>query len=441
MTGRTRLMTGVAVIALGWASGIHGTALANGTDTGAEIAAMRAEMQRMADRLAELEAQQAETAEQVEDTRERAVLSTGNSPGSFILPGTNTEFEVSGYVKADFIYDFDESTGDLFVPESISTDDDDDEERFRAHARQSRLRIKTSTPTDLGTLGTHLEGDFFGSGGNEVFSNSTSFRLRHAYGTIGPFLAGQTWSNFMPIESYPTTVDFNGPAGIPFVRQAQLRYTTEFADDFLVSASLENSEFSGRSAAGTFSESTNLGIRAGVDQAPDVTAALTYTPDWGLLKLAGVGRYLGSPFDTGDGDFGWGVNLSGNATPWAGGLVQGSATYGEGVGRYILNGFGQDGFVDADGDVEAIEAWGVTVAVRQQFAEDWAAGLAYGRFDVEDSFAPDDLDNVNTVHASLFWTPVDRLAVGAEVIWGDREDADGESDDAFRAQGAVQVNF
>ena len=60
-----------------------------------------------------------------------------------------------------------------------------------------------------------------------LVSNSSGFRLRHAYGKVGNFLAGQTWSTFMDANwvLYPSTVDFGGPAGATFIRQAQFRWT------------------------------------------------------------------------------------------------------------------------------------------------------------------------------------------------------------------------
>jgi hypothetical protein len=208
---------------------------------------------------------------------------------------------------------------------------------------------------------------------------------------------------------------------------------------------VENSEFNGRNAAGAFSETTgggnSVGINAGVDKAPDFTAAVTYKDDWGLVKLAGLGRYLGSPNDQGDGDLGWGVNASGNATLWPGGKIMGAFTYGDGVGRYLINGFGQDGFVDADGDVHSIEAFGGAVQIRQQLTDTFAVAAAYGRAEFNDSRVGSDLDHVDTVHLSAFWSPVQRLTFGAEAIWGDREDADGSDDSAVRLQTSVQVNF
>ena len=440
--GRGTRSTGAVLLAI--AMGLpSGVAVA---DEAQEIRELRRQMNEMRERLQELETKQSETQEEVEETRDNAVLSKGSEPGRFRLPGTDTEVEISGYIKADFIFDTSESVGDLFVTESLTTGAANDEQRFRAHARQSRLRFKTFTPTDLGEVTTHLEGDFFGNGGNEVFSNSHSFRLRHATATVGGLRIGQYWTNFMPIESYPATVDFQGPAGIPFIRQAQLRYTHDLSEQWSVSGSVENSEFSGRDANGAFSESTtratnDFGINAGLDQAPDITAATTYADDWGLVKLAGVGRYLGSPNDQGDDAFGWGVNLSGNTEPWRDGILRGSLTYGDGVGRYILNGFGQDGFVDANGDVQTIEAYGATVQVGHNLTDNVQALLAFGRYEALDTFRPGDLDNTNSVHATLFWSPIDFVTFGTEVIYGNREDANGDSDDNVRFQQSVQVSF
>ncbi len=439
MRFRTR-SAAIALIAVGLGLP-QGAAAAENTE---EIRELRQKIDELRDRLDELEDKQTQTEEKVEETREDAVLSEGSEPGRFRLPGTDTELEISGYAKADFIYDTQESVGDLFITENLDTGSANDEARFRAHARQSRLSVKTYTPTDWGELTTHLEGDFFGNGGNEVFSNSVSFRLRHAAVTIGGLRAGQYWTNFMPIESYPLTVDFQGPAGIPFIRQAQLRYTHDISEQWSVSGSLENSEFSGRNASGTIGETTgenDFGINAGLDQAPDITAATTYSDDWGLVKLAGVGRYLGSPNDQGDDAFGWGVNLSGNTEPWQGGVLRASLTYGDGVGRYILNGFSQDAFVDTQGDVEPIESYGTTVQIGHNITEDVQALLAYGRFESLDTFAPGDLDNTNSVHATVFWSPIDYLTFGSEVIWGNRENADGSSDDNIRLQQSVQVSF
>jgi hypothetical protein len=90
-----------------------------------------------------------------------------------------------------------------------------------------RLNLRTSTPTPHGELGTFLEFDLSGAVGTESVSNN--LRVRHAYGTLGNLLVGQTWTTFSDPAVYPEPVDFGGPAGVVFARQAQIRWTQPFA--------------------------------------------------------------------------------------------------------------------------------------------------------------------------------------------------------------------
>jgi len=57
-----------------------------------------------------------------------------------------------------------------------------------AGVRQSRLGVRSSTPTTLGELKTTFEFELFGTG---VDAGQTTFRLRHAYGELGKFGAAR----------------------------------------------------------------------------------------------------------------------------------------------------------------------------------------------------------------------------------------------------------
>lgn len=365
----------------------------------------------------------------IEEREARAVTTT-----------SGIRLSISGYVKTDFILDTDQALGDTFNTGAITTDGTGENSRFTAHARQTRLTFRTESDTARGPLNTMIEFDLFGARGNEIFSNSHQPRLRHAMIEWDRVIVGQFWTNFMPIEVYPTTVDFEGPAGIPFARQAQIRYTHPVSPTLTVSASLENSEFNGRTADAVFSESTTAGIRAGLDTVPDFTLAATLREDWGLVKLAGVGRYFSSPTGS-DSAFGWGVNLSGQINLWEGGSAMASLTGGDGVGRYIINGFGQDAFVDADGNIDTITSWGATVGLSHAFTPTLTGAVTGGLYRVEDTFAATDTREIRTAHLSAFYRPVERLTLAGEVIYGQRETADGRTGDNVRLQAAVQVNF
>lgn len=463
MTNSTRFFapTATAVAAL------IATASPMRADTAEELALLRQQLAVMMERLAELEAKQAQADQwkTTVETRQAALeqaapaapapvdsdafVRAGEAPGSFILPGTNTEFKIGGYVKADFIYDLNEDTGDFFVPELIDTGPGADEEAFSFHARQSRLSVTTRTPSDIGDISTLIEADFIGDAAfGEAFSNSFDFRLRHAVLDVGPFKLGQFWSVFTPLEAYPTTIDFQGPAGIPFQRQAQARYTFSPTDKLTLAVAVENPETTATLSTdtgpfGSITSSTPVGGLGTIsfDETPDFTAAATYQTPRGPVKLATVLRTL-STSGTDSNAFGYGVNLSTALDLTESTRLQAQGTYGEGVGRYIINGFGLGAFQEADGDLDAIEAYGLSAFINQRLSPAWNAQIGYGRYEVLDDLPiPASLEDVQTVHASLFFRPVEQLTFGAELIYGERTDQSGADDEAFRLQTSAQVNF
>ena len=100
---------------------------------------------------------------------------------------------------------------------------------FFSGVRQSRLGFKTSTPTELGELKTIFEFELFGTG---VDAGQTTFRLRHAYGELGKFGAGQTWSPFMDINVFPNSLEYWGPNAMVFFRNVQVRWMPIQGDTF-----------------------------------------------------------------------------------------------------------------------------------------------------------------------------------------------------------------
>lgn len=322
----------------------------------------------------------------------------------------STRMKIYGYIKADFISDLDFDLGTTIFDIVNVVPGTPEESHFRAQAIQSRIGFWTYTDTGLGELQTRLEGDFFGGG-----ASGGTFRLRHAYGQLGGLLIGKTWSNFMPIESYPDSLDFQGPAGIPFVRPEQVRYTYDFGNGFGGSVSLE------RDAASS-----------GASDNPAITAAGTYTFGDSFVKLAGLYRTVdggGQELD------GWGVNLSGNTSLWQGGTLQASLTTGEGIGSYMVF-----GGADAIGN-QTVETSGVTLGLKQDINDKFSAGLVFGYRDIDQGAVVTDTKNIKTVHASIYYKPVEKMQLGLEYIYAEKEQFDGQSVDASRIQASAQFNF
>src|ERR1700730_13573909 len=247
----------------------------------------------------------------------------GSFPGSFLVPGTQTSFKVGGYIKFDYTYDFSQQMninggaspfGVSFGVGTFNQFGDHDlisaDSGHHIHgnsqmtASESRFNIETRTPTSFGELKTFIDGDFTNPNGLsnssslKVNSNSYGFRLRQAYGTLGPFLAGQTLSLFRDGAAEAETLDFGGAVA------AENPQTQIFDVDS-----------SGTTT--TFGASTRQG-----DKIPDFTTALVYNAPWGHLNLHAVARDLywhnGRPQVPSGSEgaatstFGWAVGFSGN---------------------------------------------------------------------------------------------------------------------------------
>jgi len=424
-----------------------------------EIDNLKVEVEELLNRIDQLETRQ------VPDTqKQKSVVSRDNKPRirvrnanhqddtadpyTFKLGAGDTDVAVSGYIKLDAFVDSDQDVGDSFVFSSIAADGTaaaDRDNSVRLHARQSRIRVKSKTDLGGTELGTYVEGDFFGGGGNQSFSNSTSFRLRHAWITYGNWGFGQTWSNFMEnnFVAYPGTVDFFGPVGQSFVRAPQIRYT--FNNGF--SVSLENPETDGTGSLGRLRESTG-GL--GSDELPDITAAWRGGPGGagGSYEFGLVSRTLGVKADT-NGDGKNDLDEDENGFGWlaAGGWQVGPAYLyahlngGDGIGRYIINGFGNDIFVDANGNVDTVESFGGNIGVTFDVGGDDNINITYGFFENDDPDESNGIDELTSLHVGYINNIGGGMSVGAEVIVGDAEYADGSDGDNTRLQFMARKSF
>jgi len=336
-----------------------------------------------------------------------AALAVGGAAQAVEFDVGGTKVKVYGYIKADFFADLDTDLGTTTFGFSTLAPGFATNSSTRAQAIQSRLGFSTSTDTSFGTLKTVVEGDFFGGGGG-------TFRLRHAYGELGHWLFGQTWTNFMPIESYPGTLDFQGPAGIPFARVTQVRYTFDQGNGFKASVSVEDDP------AGA------------VDERPAVTAAVSYKFGKSFVKLAGVSRSL----NTGVGTVtGYGVNLSGNTSLWQGGKINASLTTGSAIESYYV--FGGADF-DALGN--AIDSNGITIGLTQAINDKFSVGLTYGLRDF-DTGALTATSELETVHVGLTYKPVKNVSLGLEYFTGQRTLFNNTSARADRVIASAQFSF
>jgi hypothetical protein len=158
-----------------------------------------------------------------------------------------TIMDIYGHAMLDMGYQSKQSDPawfDVMRPTKLPSSENDlgDDGEFYSGVRQSRLGIKTSTPTALGDLKTTFEFELFGVGDD---AGQTTFRLRHAWGELGQFGAGQTWSTFMDPDVFPNSIEYWGPSGMVFYRNVQARWTPWQDGDSRFAVSLERPGASG----------------------------------------------------------------------------------------------------------------------------------------------------------------------------------------------------
>src|ERR1700756_680327 len=153
--------------------------------------------------------------------------------------------------------------------------------------RQTRFGVKSFTPTSVGDLKTIFEFELFGTG---VDAGQTTFRLRHAWGEIGKFGAGQTWSPFMDPDVFPNSLEYWGPTGMVFFRNIQFRWMPITRGDSHLWIAAERP---GASAdGGVYSSRIELANVQPRFTIPDISVQAQLARSWGYLQVAAIFRRI-----------------------------------------------------------------------------------------------------------------------------------------------------
>ncbi|MFW2404488.1 MAG: DcaP family trimeric outer membrane transporter, partial [Gammaproteobacteria bacterium] len=351
---------------------------------------------------------------------------TESFPGSIPLGGTAAALKIGGFVKANYIQNFDTiGSTDRFIVGSIPTDAvSEGDARAELTVSQSRLNFDLRDNTELGVLRAFIEGDFAGDG--------DTFRLRHAFGQLKDILAGKTWSNFVDVEASPEDVDFEGLNGRINKRKTQFRYFPQIGDQWNLIVSLEDPQ-------------PNINNGEAESLVPDFIASMRR--DWFgrfHVKTSLVLRDVEGRWDVDDSVkddvFGWGLSFSGKTPvkrwdPRDNFLFQ--FNVGNGIGSYVndLDTLEEgDAVFDPTGNLKALPViagyiafqkwWQDTGTLRSTFV---GSLVSVDNF----SFQPGDAyKNTQRYSGNLIWSPTARVDVGGEVLWGKREDKDGGSGNA-----------
>src|SRR6185436_9549858 len=89
-------------------------------------------------------------------------------------------------------------------------------EQFHVNANATQLRLDVRAPELGGNFRFYYQNDFFGSGSD---TGDMKYRIQHIYGQFYGFKAGFTYGVWEDPDSWPDTVDYEGPNAVIFSRR------------------------------------------------------------------------------------------------------------------------------------------------------------------------------------------------------------------------------
>jgi hypothetical protein len=371
-------------------------------------------------------------------------------------PKGESTFQVYGFAMLDAGYQFkqnDPAWFDVIRPVKLPSFPNEFAPNGKTYwgVRQSRFGVKSSTPTKYGELKTQFEFELFGTG---VDAGQTTFRLRHAYGELGAFGAGQYWSPFMDIDVFPNSIEYWGPNGMVFFRNVQFRWMPLKGRN-AVTLAIERPGASGDQ--GVFAGRIELqGIRTKFDL-PDFSGNVRFTRDWGYFQVAGMIRrikwvdVIDDNVDLDGTEVGAGLNFTSNVKFGENDTGRFAFVFGQGIQNYM-----NDAPVDVGieltpgGDPRrpitgvALPMWSMVAFLDHNWSKRFSTAIGYSMLDIDNS-SGQSANAFRRGHyglGNLLFYPVENVMLGGEFQWGRRENfLDGFKVDDFRIQVSFKYNF
>ncbi len=301
----------------------------------------------------------------------------------------------------------------LFAIENTS--DYDAGAQFDAGANGSQIRVDLRAPALGGNFRLFYQNDFFGEDDSHM-----EYRLQHLYGQFHGVVGGFTYSLWENPDSWPDTVDYEGPNSMIFARRPVLHYTRELVEHWNITVGIEDPNVQIDNTGDPDSDERQ--------NAPDGGFNIRWEPGaLGHLQFSTLVRSLQvrNGLAGHEGDLGWGVNLSGSIAFTDNDSMQFLGVVGQGVG-----GLGNDsGFentdaaFDSDGDLEALPYQSGMLALTHKWTPDLRSTGTFGYVHVDNTRIQLANSYNETYYGSLnlIYQLYKRLSIGVEGLYGFRE--------------------
>jgi hypothetical protein len=369
-----------------------------------------------------------------------------------IAQDKDRSFELYGMVMTDAGYNFNSISPDWFdmmrpskLPSYKNEFGTDGNVFFGV--RQTKLGIRSSTPTRLGELKTQFDFDLVGFG-KDV--GQTTFHVVNAYGQLGKIGAGQTASVFMDLDVFPVVEDYWGPLSRVFFLNVQLRYAAIEKENEKLIFALERP---GATAdGGDYANSIELQNVKPVFKLPNLTAQYRYAGDWGHIQVAGIVKSIKwkdldtSGYDLSGSTVGWGGNLSTVINAGNKIKLKMQGVYGKGIENYIADVTPDVGLKSQPGNFTqpfqgtALPAWGFFTFAEIKWTQTLESSVGYSMLKIENS----DLQSIRAFKSGRYglinfrYHPVTNMVFAIEYQYGRR---DNFSDGFYSTGNKIQLSF
>lgn len=370
-------------------------------------------------------------------------------PGAprFVIVGKDRKFYlgIGGTAKATLSYDFGhviDNPFDFTTSAIPVTQAPGNGGKIQISAATSSLFVNfVALPGTDNQIGVYLNANFTG--------NNYTPSLQYAYLKYRGITAGYNYSLFSDMAAAPPSIDNEGPPGFTAIPNGVIDYTHTFGKHWGIGVGVEMPILS----ATVGDRTTTVNQRV-----PDIPAYIQYS--WGSgasnwVRVSGIIRnlqYRDLVSEKNRDQIGWGVKISGSATPVSALTFYYQAAYGKGITSYFQDLYegGLDLVPDAGvpGRLSAVKAWGGYIGIQYNLAKNLFATTTYshlrnyaGRYANGTTSWAAQYKYAQYALANIMWTPVPQVQCGLEYIYGRRVDMNGVQAHDSRLQTMIQVSF
>jgi hypothetical protein len=299
---------------------------------------------------------------------------------------------------------------------------------------QSRLGFEVTRKLENTNVFVRLETDFNGNNGQ--------FRIRHAYGQVGNFLVGQTWSLFSNVASMPPTVDGKGPTGSVKLRTPQIRYGGKIENGTSWAAALEYSQPDLNPQ-----EFDTTGLST-IQMIPDITGRIQRKGLFGDIQLSVIITTISTKDKNSEisNSFGLGGSVSGTLDITSEHKILYQITTGRSISHYIstFSGTGQDATYNPETNkFESLTSISGFMSYGFDWRKDVTSHVSFGSANLinKDFQTGDAYKNSVSFSFDTFWSVMEGARIGLEYAFGQRWDKDGTTGQASRIWALFYYDF